>query len=495
MKASITKSIFAPVLIVLGLTSLFMFQNCSKDVGFDSRPSAVNDAPIVDPTNGGQGTGVPGPTTNGDVVIQFNETPSDTTVDDGSQVVDYTTSTPNGEIVSVVCTLNGVAVACDPTDRITIPPSATGVGPNTFTVVATDTTGQTSQETVTWTVYNAIVPATKVINVTSTADQVDIIINVDNSGSMEYEQTQMANKVANFMAPFAGLDYHIAVTTTSPIGDSTTWHSGLDYVDGKFVELEPGNHCIRSSEKTLAQAQALISANVRRDLYLRDAAGNPVVNPNTGFARPEGNGWERGIFTTYRSFERAVSAGSNANCLRAGVPKHVILISDERETLKEEFGTLLSNGTIVTTFGNDLADQNKSDGGNLRTLVSNIFGASTTFKFHSIIVDPDTDEGRQCLNSYGAKFGYEYAQLSKDTGGYIGSVCAADYSTQLGAIGQIISDSALSYQLDCVAVPNNGNYGSVSGGSVPAHTFNGDKVEFATLPGTGTYTVNYWCFQ
>ena len=83
------------------------------------------------------------------------------------------------------------------------------------------------------------------------------------------------------MAPFAGLDYHIAVTTTSPIGNNTIWKPSLDYVDGKFVELEDGVHCIKKSTHSLQQAQTLIQNNVVRDLYLRDDSGNTVINPIT----------------------------------------------------------------------------------------------------------------------------------------------------------------------------------------------------------------------
>jgi hypothetical protein len=296
------------------------------------------------------------------------------------------------------------------------------------------------------------------------------------------------------MNPFAGLDYHIAITTTSPIGNDEIWKPSLDYVDGKFVTLDnSGTHCIRSSVHNQNQAQTLIQNNVVRGLFLLNDDGS-VFRDEKGNPRPEGNGWERGIYTTYRAFERAVEgSAANSNCLRPTAAKHVILISDEDETTRY-FDQ--GDGQIK-----NMPDYDKSMGANLVNYVANEFGADTVFKFHSIIVDPDTAEGRDCLqNGNGGRFGHFYSQLSQSTGGHIGSVCAANYATQLGQIGEQISNSSKTYNLECVAVDNNGNMGQVvdkaSGNEVGVdYGFFGDKVEFADLLGAGEYTVNYFCYS
>lgn len=469
-------------------------------MGFDSRPSTDRD---VTGNGNGTNTNPNGPLTGGnsDVIIRINEVPGDTTADNGNTVIDFDVTAPGGSITDVVCQHNGQVMTngCGPNGNVVIPNTE---GEHTFTIIGTDDQGNTAVETVTWVIYNPnnLVERTKNIVVNEVNEKVDIIINVDNSGSMVYEQTSMANRISSFMSRFQHLDYHIAVTTTSPLGG--VWSMPhLDYTDGRFVNLGGGQHCIKKSDykNNIAQAQTLLQQNVVRDLYLRDNSGNAVpiyngapCNPNVAanddsqisFCQPEGNGWERGIFTTYRAFERANVNGSNeAECMRDGVPKHVILISDERETLTDNDGVPLN-------------DQNKSNPTSIRNLVRNVFGSDTLFKFHSIIVNPYSSEGEACLASHGAKSGVEYANLSLATGGVIGSVCAADYGSQLGQIGQTISDSNLTYPLDCIPVEHNGSRGSVT--NVPGGTtwsFNGDKVEFSQLLPQGTYTVKYFCLQ
>ena len=494
-----------------GLVLLLSFQNCSNDASFQERPSTDRTA-IPGPGDvGGNGIAVGG---DSDVVIRFNEVPTDTTQGNDA-VVDYEVTSPNGTITEVRCSINGQNVDCGTSGRIPITNSP--LGENQVEITATDNNGNTVTEIITWTVYRNLVKMERPISVTASGDSVDIIINIDNSGSMEYEQTQMANKVANFMAPFAGLNYNIAITTTSPIGDDIVWKESLDYVDGKFIPLKDssgvmtGDYCIRSADNgmTTTRAQELISANVVRGLYLLDDNGDPmpktylddqgnvqVARDGNGniIYRAEGNGWERGIFTTYRAFERDLGIlDSQAQpCMRNGVPKHVILISDERETLFEP----KANASDPTIW---LPQQEKSGSAEIRALVASGYGDNTVFKFHSIIVNPYTDEGAACLASYGARPGVEYAQLSVDTGGYIGSVCADDYSAQLGQIGQIISDSALSYPLGCIAVANGGTKGVVndSGGNPVGvnYSFVGDKVEFAQLLPVGDYVAEFWCYQ
>ncbi len=502
MKALAHRYFITPFLVALAMLSLLLFQNCSNDVGFEQDPSAGQ---IATPADGdGETFGAPA-SGNGDVVIQINEAPQDSTSDTGL-VIDYEVTSPSGDnITDVTCLLNGVEIDCDEDERINIPP--TGNGEQTFTITATNDNGVTVTETITWTIYDRIVMKSKNFDVNVAGDKVDIIINIDNSGSMEYEQTSMAGRIANFMAPFAGLDYHIAITTTSPIGGIVAgtyiWKPELNYVDGKFTELDDsGTFCIKSSQHTQAQAQAFVENNVIRSLNLLDDLGNILVDGN-GNTWPEGNGFERGIMTTRRSLERTLAGEQNDNtCIRDGsVPKHVILISDEDETIYEEDEN--SNPIInpTTNAPTPLPDIGRSSGTSLRNYVSLNYGNNTVFKFHSIIVNPLNSEGVNCLAGHGRSLGVEYAKLSQETGGYIGSVCAADYGTQLGEIGKIISDSSLTETVECVAIPNEqGDMGQVVDRTneqevAIGYAFNGDKVDFANLLPQGQYRIDYYCFE
>ena len=483
----IKQYIFAPFLIFLGFFSILLFQNCSPDASFNQDPSADQTQTLTPRDREANEIAVGG---SFEIVIQFNEVPTDTTVDNSDSAVDYVVTVPGGSVQSINCFFDGNPVACSTTDRIPI--VNPGLGDHSFQIQVVDNGGNQVQEVIEWTVYQEIRLVSKDISVTTRGDAVDIIINVDNSGSMEYEQNRMAERIANFMQPFQDQDYHIAITTTSP--SSNTWPSTLNYVDGKFVPLNANEDlfCIKKGDRTIAEDQALISANVQRPLTLKDQNGNDV-NGSNGDPLAEGNGWERGIFTTYLAVEKhASNYVANRDCLRDGVAKHVIIISDERETTFNEntFELFVENPHQIS----------KSDGENLISLMQSQFGAETIFKFHSIIVDPYTDEGRVCLDTHGNKPGIEYADLSLMTGGYIGSICADDYATQLGAIGNIVSNSSLSYNLDCIAVANNGEMGSVIDKSTgqPINVgfqIGGNKVEFAQLLSQGEYRVDYYCYQ
>lgn len=491
MTKFIRQYVAAPALIFSGLFIMVLFQNCSSDVGFNQ-----DQARPVDPNLGQNGNGGPGQIGVGgsdQILIEFNEVPTDTTQDNADTAVDYTVTVPGGGISTINCFLDGSPVACGAVDRIPI--VNPGVGEHTFSIEVVSNIGTQVAEDITWTVYREIVLVERDISVTVQGSSVDIIINVDNSGSMLTEQQNMAARIANFMEPFQNLDYHIAITTTSPSSE-TNWRDTLNYVDGKFVPLVDGGrtiNCIKASEMTnIQQAQDLISNNVVRSLYLFDENGNRVIDNNGNFL-PEGNGWERGIYTTYLAVERHNSDDPiNRGCLRDNVPKHVIVISDERETLRNE--------KTLVPFDEDLYEVSKSRGTNLVNFMAASFGVDTLFKWHSIVVNPYTDEGRTCLDGAGGRPGTEYVDLSIATGGYIGSICADDYALQLGAIGQQISNSALSYNLGCVAIPNaDGETGRVvdsNGDPISTNfNFNGDKVEFAQLLGQGEYRVEYYCYQ
>ena len=485
--------VLIPTLVLFGGV-LFVYQNCSKKASFESSPStkAKNDEDLED--GGENGNPPTDPSISGDsnVLIHFREKPIDAITGGPDPVVDYEVRPREGTTVDdLECVLDGRVVPCELTDRVPI--SSPAPGPHRFEIRVRTNDGKVVKEVVDWMVYEQLTRMSTDILVGDERGAVDIIINVDNSGSMELEQRSMARRISSLIDRIQTLDYRVAIITTSP-SDPSVWTNRLNYVDGKFVPVARNLHCIRRGSHSAQEVHRMIQNAVVRDLYLRDPSGNQIINPNTNNPRPEGSGWERGIFTTYRAFERSAIAGSPENrCLRgAAVAKHVILISDERETTLDD-------------LGNPLPDVSKSDGARLRALVARLFGANTVFKFHSIIVNPYTEEGMACLSgargAAGARAGVEYAALSLQTGGYIGSICASDYGTQLGRIGTaVVSSTKFSFTLACVAVSNNGVYGNVVDLSTNQllngrYFFRGDKVEFETALAPGKYRVNYYCHR
>lgn len=407
---------------------------------------------------------------NSAIKIVINEYPVDAVISTTSQFVDFRVVPVSSTLKDVTCKLDGTDVPCEAEDRIEI--NGLAVGTHTFEIHATNSKDESASEVIDWALFNKLVAKTKDIPIT-TNRTADIIINVDNSYSMADIQTNMANRISNLLTKINALDsYRISVITTD-------WYSTLSshsaYTDGQFDKYSNGTYCLN---KGVANASTMLGNLVQRE--------ESINQPTSG------NGYERGIYTTYRAFERYKTAGSpEANCLRKDVPKHVILISDENEAKYQED----DDGNPITS--KPLSNGQKSNGDNLIKLASSTFGSSS-FTFHSIIINPYTTEGETCLKkkqefSYNSKYGTDFAKLSQKTNGVIGSVCASDYSAQLAIIGESIASSERVFGLDCVPSSVESVKRISTNQNVTAYSMSGNKIEFtADLP-TDTYRVTYYC--
>jgi len=468
--------------LILGLltTAVFMilgFQNCSNDAGFIADPS------VAQPFSNQTPPRIAG---NENVVIQINQEPGNSTIDDPSSVVDFqvTSPAPGTTITDVTCTLDGVDIPCDATDTIVIDNTELGVGTHTFVIEGTNSDGETATETITFTIFNGITKITKDIDVSSNRDQADIIINIDNSGSMRSKQANMAARVSTFMDKFKNSDYRIMVITTMTGLEFLENKTNLDYAHGRALQYGDGSYCLTPA-KSLAENQQLLGETVQR--------------PETG---EDSTGHERPMYTTRLMVERYLQAGSpESSCLRPGVAKHVIIISDEDETISWE-----DDGPDGIREGDPVENLQFSDANNLLSYMADKF-PSSAFIAHSIIVNPyaEAAEIQACLNSRigeqrgGVYIGTRLGALSLMTGGNIGNICASDYGSQLVDIGQIISDSSKIYPLGCIAVDNARESSTVTQGGLPfeltGYSFRGSNIVFDQNLAEGTYQLTYFCYQ
>lgn len=452
------------IIFASSFATVALFQNCSKK---DFTQDTANPKPNTpDGYVGG----------NSNIKIVINEYPKNAVRTSEGQVVDYAVIPVSSTLKDVTCTLDGTDIPCDDKDRIELKDLA--LGAHTFEIHATNEENQAASEVITWTLYNKLSTKMKDIPL-STLRTADIIINIDNSYSMADIQTNMANRISNLLNKISALDsYKVAVITTEPYS-SIPNHAA--FIDGQFNKYSNNSYCLT---KGVAGAANML--------------GNLVQREESLSLSTSGNGYERGIYTTYRAIERSKTTGSPENtCLRQNVPKHVILISDENES------RYIENDDGTPDTSQPLSNLQKSDGDNLINLAATTFGSSS-FTFHSIIINPLTAEGVNCLAqkqafSAASRYGTEYAKLSQKTGGVIGSVCAADYSTQLGTIGDSIIRPEKIYGLDCVPSQIDGSWGNVkrisNGASISSYKIEGNKIEFtADLP-NDTYRVTYYCYE
>ncbi|MBX3041609.1 MAG: VWA domain-containing protein [Bdellovibrionaceae bacterium] len=348
-----------------------------------------------------------------------------------------------GTVQGATCSLNGLEKPCF-AGRNEVSITQLPVGDYTFAVRATDNLGNESQASVSWSVVSLSRNISQNIRVNN-YKKVDILFVIDNSGSMEYEQKNMAQRTANFIQVLRGLDYQIGITTTDP--------RNINEGDGRFLPLKgySGKYIIDSSF-TEAQAQDALSKTLQRS--------------------ETGSGSEQGIRAAYRSVDRYNSNESRSRAFfRDGAQFAVVLISDEDE----------SDNT------------NKNDPENLIAHVGSSFNGQKMFSFHSIITRPgDT----ACRQTHGYAYGDRYKVMSELTGGVIGSVCEQDYAAQVTGIAQGVRDLLKTLTLQCKPLENRPIVIKRDGVVVtPAYTMDGVNMKFASELDPGEYNVDYHCLR
>lgn len=306
----------------------------------------------------------------------------------------------------------------------------------------------------------------KSVRVNGAQDTLDVLVVVDNSVSMEFEQSNMATRFSSFLDQLQGLNWRVGVTTTHVL--DTRDDMGIQNVngvaDGQLLPMGAANsnRFFISSSDNLMEAQQLFSSTVQRS--------------ESGSAR------EQGIRATYRFLERSLIAGSaNSSFLRSNAALSVIVVTDANESP-------YSNVSL------------RNNPANLLSYISTQF-PSKAFSFHSIIVRNDDINCLRFPNSGNESYGMQYQSLSLGTGGIVGSVCEADYGAQLRQIGRSSAELVRNVSLDClpadsdkdgrldIVIVNNQNPEvGLSGYSVE-----GNQVRFASLLNPGDYTIRYRC--
>lgn len=318
-------------------------------------------------------------------------------------------------------------------------------GVYSFVVHAEDILGNKSTGEVKWSVVSTTRQLSQSIQVND-YKKVDILFIIDNSGSMAYEQKNMATRVANFLTVIRGLDYQVAVTTTDP-------RSSVAWGDGQLLPFSPNAGSVLDIRTPETTAQDLIGKTLQR--------------PETGSSS------EQSIYATYRVIDRYISnQAPHRQLFREGAQFAVINISDEDES---------ANGP-------------KNDPENLIKHVHDTFGGQKTFSFHSIITKPgDT----QCKSTYGATYGERYKILSELTGGIVGSVCEQDYAAQVTGIAQGVRNLLKTMSLQCKPLTDGYSINIKKDGQAFVDVFRVDGVNliFEKELSPGNYVVDYRCLK
>jgi hypothetical protein len=177
---------------------------------------------------------------------------------------------------------------------------------------------------------------------------------------------------------------------------------------------------------------------------------------------------------------------SGVGCIRPSAQLATILISDEDER------SVAGNCALSTQQCTTMDSMNYPD--TLKAQVASKYGAGKKFLWNSIITKPGdaTCEAQQDAQSSPSFPGTKYAELSNKTGGYIGSICASDYTQNLQYIKDKTVNSLPGITLECtpVGAPTVTFSQPVS----TSTTLTGNVIKFSpAVPQGVTVTIKYKC--
>lgn len=214
--------------------------------------------------------------------------------------------------------------------------------------------------------------------------EVDILLVVDDSGSMSDEQQKLSEGFEDFVVFFdvADVDYHIGVVTTD-------------------MDTDPG--------------------------LLKEAGGVRVIDRDTEDAADvfadlvrvgvTGSGYERGIDAAQAALSQAMLDGPNAGFFREEALLSVIFVSDEED------GSIGPINARINSL-RELKGQRRRDAFNASALVG---------------IDPDTGLPDTCGQTgdpgLGAVAGWRYWDMAHQTGGISASICADEFTDIVSRMG------------------------------------------------------------
>ncbi len=212
------------------------------------------------------------------------------------------------------------------------------------------------------------------------ADEVDILLVVDNSCSMADEQARLGSSFEQFLTYFveADVDYQIGVTTTS------------------VTHPEPAGGCTQSDIQA-APAQGHLADGT---FITPDTANKAEVFDNLVNQGICGAGYEQGLETARLALSEPNLSGVNAGFIREAADLSIIVVSDEHDA-----SPLPVNDYI--NHWRDLKGQRSRD----------------VFHFSSLVItDPS-----ECFAAAVDSPAIRYIDVAEQTGGVVHSICELDF--------------------------------------------------------------------
>ncbi len=352
-------------------------------------------------------------------------------------------------------------------------------------------------------------PPNKIVQDISSS-KVDIVFVVDNSGSMYVEQVKMANSFPQLLQgmQLSNLDFRIAIITTDVTSTLNPKKAlaGLPMgalQDGQFIKFPDGKSFL---DNTSSDIQNQFRSTIQRKETLDCEGGKFAIDkcPSSD---------ERGIYSANLAVKR-----NQDNFFRPGSHIAFVFLTDE-----DVRGNALKNPANRPELQPQYGDYPES----LITSVFKDLGASHTMSSHSIIVEDVVDPN--CLqkqlyqnnNEYIlAQIGTFYRSLSdrnrlsrlnpsvtldsyapgKLLFGTVGSICAQDYTAQLGSMLNVLVQDANRFvaktDLNCAPLKDTFKIESCPNGTICSLDSGEKSVSFfPPLSPDQSASLSYYCYK
>ena len=306
----------------------------------------------------------------------------------------------------------------------------------------------------------------KTITVKAPTSEVDVLLIVDDSGSMVPERQKLGERMRNFTDRLNGLDWRICVTTTSP----------LSSLQGKLYQFTNGQTVLTTN-----------SANTGTDVNGDGVMNYEDVLLETLQGIQSSDGDEQGIAAAGYTIRNKTHS-----CFRQNAALSVVLISDEDERSTGGWPKY-ENHNQYRPLESDNWPKFVFD-----SLYDRFMDDQKPFTFHSLVIRSQKDwvasAGKYCeevQSDYAVFYGTRYEEMSRQSGGIIGNICADDYGAELTGFADRVKTTLQAVTLECAPVGN--PEVTISPGSYP-YAVQGNKIVFQNQVPAGTVvSVKYYC--
>lgn len=272
------------------------------------------------------------------------------------------------------------------------------------------------------------------ITISSGMNKTDILLVLDNSGSMSEDLQKLAERLDGLITVLqnSGIDWQMCYTTTHVDNNSSA---------GRILEWQKLNTSNQVVGTGLYVLQSTTPNN--NQVFLTTLDNLPDSS--------SGSGNEQGIV----AIGEAMQHSQNQSCFRQDAILTTLLISDEDE---KSCGGRCQNAQATPNHSADtMREQYRAlEEEDEPQFVLNIINSkwpNRPYVAHSIVIREDD---LQCIATQDAANpafeGIMYAELSRLTGGVIGDICADSYADQLTVMGERTGEIVRSISLRCAPV-------------------------------------------